>query len=132
MVEKTLVFIKPDGVQRKLVGRLISRFEDKGFEIKQLKLETLSSELVEKHYVEHVEKPFFPNLKTYIMSGPIVIMVLEGESVIQHVRKMVGATNPLEAEQGTIRGDFALTTSYNIVHASDSPESAEREISNFF
>ena len=132
MVEKTLVFIKPDGVQRKLVGRLISRFEDKGFEIKQLKLETLSSELVEKHYVEHVEKPFFPNLKTYIMSGPIVIMVLEGESVIQHVRNMVGATNPLEAEQGTIRGDFALTTSYNIVHASDSPESAEREISNFF
>lgn len=132
MVEKTLVFIKPDGVQRQLVGRLISRFEDKGFEIKQLKLETLSSELVEKHYVEHIEKPFFPNLKSYIMSGPIVIMVLEGESVIQHVRKMVGATNPLDAEQGTIRGDFALTTSYNIVHASDSSESAEREISNFF
>ena len=132
MVERSLVFIKPDGVQRKLVGRIIARFEDKGFNLEQLSLVNMSSDLVDKHYIEHVEKPFFPNLKKYIMSGPIIVMVLEGEGVITHIRKMVGATNPIEAEQGTIRADYALNTSFNIIHASDSTESAEREIKNFF
>ena len=132
MVEKSLVFIKPDGVQRKLVGRIVARFEDKGFNIEQLRLLTMTSDLVDSHYVEHVEKPFFPDLKKYIMSGPIVVMVLEGEGVITNVRKMVGATNPVDAEQGTIRADYALTTSFNIIHASDSTDSAEREINNFF
>ena len=132
MVEKSLVFIKPDGVQRKLVGRIVARFEDKGFNIEQLRLLNMTSDLVDTHYEEHVEKPFFPDLKKYIMSGPIVVMVLEGEGVITNVRKMVGATNPVDAEQGTIRADYALTTSFNIIHASDSSTSAEREIANFF
>lgn len=131
-MEKTLVFIKPDGVERGLVGEVLARFERRGIQLQRLELMTLSSEQVERHYQEHIEKPFFPNLKAYILSGPIVVMVLQAENVISIVRKMVGVTNAAEAEPGTIRGDFALTTSFNIIHASDSPESAAREIETFF
>ena len=132
MVEQSLVFIKPDGVKRGLIGQVVTRFENKGFDIKELKMMDLTEDLVDRHYQEHIEKGFYPDLKEYVMSGSVVVMVIEGESVIAHIRKMVGATNPLDAEQGSIRGDFAVTTSYNIVHASDSVESAKREIGSFF
>ena len=130
--EKTLVFIKPDAVKRGLVGKIITRFEDKGFEILELKKMTVSSELAAKHYEEHFGKPFFPYLKQFIMSGPIVVMVLEGIDAVSAVRKMIGITNSAKAESGTIRGDFSLSGRFNIMHASDSPESAAREIANFF
>lgn len=131
-MEKSLVFIKPDGVERGLIGTVLQRFEQRGIKVSKLQLKTLTPEQVDAHYVEHVEKPFYPNLKEYILSGPIALMVLEAENVISIVRKMVGATNSAEAAPGTIRGDFALTTQHNIIHASDSSESAEREINNFF
>lgn len=132
MVEQSLVFIKPDGVKRGLVGEVLSRFERRGLVIKQLQLMSLTSEQVDAHYIEHVEKPFFPDLKSYIMSGPVAVMVIEGPSAISIIRTMVGVTNAAEAAPGTIRGDLALTTSENIIHASDSPESAAREVANFF
>lgn len=131
-MEKSLVFVKPDGVQRGLVGEIIRRFEARGLSIVNLVKMNLTSELVDAHYVEHVSKSFYPDLKTYIMSGPVVVMVLEGENAIAAIRKTVGATNSSQAEAGTIRGDFALTTAHNLVHASDSVESAAREIANFF
>ena len=132
MVERSLVFIKPDGVQRGLVGKVLGRFETRGIKLVELKMLTLTSKLVDKHYEEHVKKPFYPGLKEYVMSGPVVVMVLEGEGVISVIRKMVGTTDPAEADSGTIRGDYALTKSFNIIHASDSQQSAEREIKNFF
>ncbi len=131
-MEKTLVFIKPDGVARKLVGAIISRFENRGIIIKEMKLLTLTPEQSDAHYQEHLQRPFYPELKAYITSGPMVVMVLEAENVVSIVRKMVGKTNAAEAEPGTIRGDFALNTAHNIIHASDSIESAIREISHFF
>jgi len=131
-MDRTLVFIKPDGVQRGLVGTVLQRFEQRGIRLVEMKHLSLTEDLIEKHYVEHLEKPFFPDLKRYMLSGPIVVMILEAEGVVSIVRKMVGATNSAEAEPGTIRGDYALNTSNNIIHASDSAESAEREISNFF
>ena len=131
-MEKTLVFIKPDGVQRGLVGKILTRFEQRGITLVQAQLKQLSPEQVDAHYEEHLEKPFYPNLKEYILSGPIFIMVLEAENVIAITRTMVGVTNSAEAAPGTIRGDYALNTQNNIVHASDSPESAQREITNFF
>ena len=131
-MEKTLVFIKPDGVQRGFVGNVLSRFETRGLKIEALKMMTISSELADQHYREHVDKPFYPDLKKYVTSSPVVAMILEGPNVVSVVRKMVGATNAGEADPGTIRGDFALTTSENIVHASDSVESANREIDLFF
>ncbi|MAH80222.1 MAG: nucleoside-diphosphate kinase [Rickettsiales bacterium] len=131
-MEQSLIFIKPDGVERGLVGEVLKRFEQRQIKLKQLELKQLSPDQVDAHYIEHVEKPFYPNLKKYILSGPVVLMVLEAENVISIVRKMVGVTNSAEAEPGTIRGDFALNTSNNIIHASDSPESAAREIKNFF
>ena len=131
-MEQSLIFIKPDGVERGLIGEVLKRFEQRQIKVKQLELKKLSPEQVDAHYIEHINKGFYPNLKEYILSGPVVLMVLEAENVISIVRKMVGATNSAEAEPGTIRGDFALNTSNNIIHASDSPESAQREISNFF
>ena len=131
-MEQSLIFIKPDGVERGLIGEVLKRFEQRQIKVKQLELKQLSPEQVDAHYIEHINKGFYPNLKEYILSGPVVLMVLEAENVISIVRKMVGATNSAEAEPGTIRGDFALNTSNNIIHASDSRESAQREISNFF
>ncbi|MAQ63890.1 MAG: nucleoside-diphosphate kinase [Actinobacteria bacterium] len=131
-MEKTLVFIKPDGVERGLVGTVLNRFEQRGIKVERLELKQLTETEVDAHYQEHLERDFYPNLKRYIMSGPIVVMVLAADNVIAIVRKMVGVTNSAEAEPGTIRGDYALTTQNNIIHASDSVESAEREIANFF
>jgi len=130
--ERTFVMVKPDGVQRGLVGEVISRLERRGLKIVAMKMLWVDRELAEKHYAEHVGKPFFPSLISYITSGPSVAMVVEGESAIQVVRSMLGKTDPKEASPGTIRGDFALFTGRNIVHGSDSPASAQREISLFF
>lgn len=132
MVEQSFVMLKPDAVERKLIGRVITRFEEKALTIKEMKLLTVSSELSDAHYVEHLERPFYPDLKQYIMSGPVVALVVEGESAVSVIRKMVGITNAAEAEPGSIRGDFGVSTSFNIVHASDSVESAKREISLWF
>lgn len=131
-MEQTLVFIKPDGVARGLVGKVLARFEDRGIQIKKLVMLHLTDSQIDAHYEEHLAKPFYPDLKTYMKSGPVVVMVLEAPGVVAILRKMTGATNSAHAEPGTIRGDFALTTSHNIIHASDSVESAAREIKNFF
>ena len=131
-MEKTLVFIKPDGVRRKIMGELLTRFERRGFSILQLKMMMLSEELVARHYEEHLQKFFYSELKEYVMSGPIVVMVLGGANVIKIVRRMMGVTNPAEADPGTIRGDYCVEPPYNLLHASDSPEAAEREIRTFF
>jgi nucleoside-diphosphate kinase len=132
MVEQTMVFIKPDGVKRKLMAEVVRRFETRGFVFKKLELRQLSSEEIDAHYAEHTDKPFYPNLKEFILSGPVLLMVLEGPRVIDVVRRMVGPTDALDAEPGTIRGDLATQKSENIIHASDSAESATREIQNFF
>lgn len=131
-MEQSLVFIKPDGVERGLTGEILKRFEQRGIKLIKLELKTLTEQQIEAHYQEHINKPFFPNLKRYILSGPIALMVLEAENVISIIRTMVGVTNAAEAAPGTIRGDFALNTQNNIIHASDSVDSAKREISNFF
>ncbi len=132
MVEQSLVFIKPDGVKRRLVSEIVGRFEKRGFTFVKLELRQLSSDEVDRHYEEHVTRDFYPRLKDFILSGPVVIMVLEGERVVDTIRKMVGVTDSLDAEPGTIRGDLALDKGENVVHASDSVESAQREIENFF
>lgn len=124
--------IKPDGVQRKLIGEVIKRIEKRGLDIEKLKLMLLEKEMAERHYVQHKGRPFFDGLIDYVTSGPVVAMVISGESAIAVVRKMMGATDPAQAEPGTVRGDFALDISENIVHSSDSKESAEKEISLFF
>jgi len=131
-MEKTFLMIKPDGVQRNLIGPIVSRLENKGFKIVGAKLMQVSEELAKTHYQEHAEKPFFGELVDFITSGPVFAMVLEGENVISTARLVVGSTNPQEAAPGTIRGDFGLTVGKNIIHGSDSPESAEREIGLFF
>ncbi|HIP25677.1 MAG TPA: nucleoside-diphosphate kinase [Archaeoglobus profundus] len=131
-MERTFVMIKPDGVQRGLIGEIISRLERKGLKIVAMKMINVDRELAEKHYAEHKEKPFFNNLVQYITSGPVVAMVVEGKNAVKVVRTLVGATDPVEAQPGTIRGDFGLDIGRNIIHASDSLESAEREISLFF
>ena len=131
-MEKTLLIIKPDGVERGLIGEIISRIERKGLKISALKLERVSREKAGIHYREHKGKEFYKDLIGFITSSPVVLAVVEGEKAIATVRKMAGATRALEAEAGTIRGDFAMTTTKNIVHSSDSPESAKREIKNFF
>jgi len=131
-MEQTFVMIKPDGVQRGLVGEILSRFEKKGFKIVAAKFGILTESVVDQHYAEHVKKPFYPGMKTYIMSGPVFRFVLEGDNVIATVRKMNGATNPAEATPGTVRGDFALSVGKNVIHASDAPESAAREIALHF
>jgi len=130
--ERTFVMLKPDTVRRKLIGRIIQRFEDKGLEIVEMKMLKIPKELAEKLYEEHKNKDFFKSLVDFITSGRVVVMVIEGENAISVVRKMIGKTNPLEAEMGTIRGDFGYSTPDNLVHASDSQESAKREMQLFF
>jgi len=124
--------VKPDGVQRNLVGEIIARFEKRGIKIVALKMLRISRELAEKHYGEHKGKPFFEPLVDFITSGPVVAMVLEGKDVVSTARDMMGATNPLKAATGTIRGSFGMDVGRNVVHGSDSPESAAREIGLFF
>ncbi|MFB9859882.1 nucleoside-diphosphate kinase [Salinicoccus siamensis] len=131
-MEKTFLMIKPDGVQRNLIGTIVERLENKGFKIAGAKLMHVSEELAKTHYQEHADKPFFGELVDFITSGPVFAMVLEGENVIDTARLVVGSTNPQQAAPGTIRGDFGLTVGKNIIHGSDSKESAEREISLFF
>ena len=131
-MERTFAMVKPDGVQRGLVGEVIRRFEKKGIKIAALKLMQITPELAERHYAEHKERPFFADLVSFITSGPVVAMVLEGENVIAMVRTMMGATNPKDSALGTIRGDFGMTIDKNIIHGSDSPASAVREIGIFF
>jgi nucleoside-diphosphate kinase len=129
---RTLIIIKPDAVQRGLIGKVLRRFESRGIKIAALKMVHIKKELAEKHYGEHKGKPFYEPLVTYITSFPVVVGVLEGENIVPVVRKMCGATNPQNAENGTIRGDFGMVTGRNIIHASDSEASAEREIALFF
>ena len=124
--------IKPDAVQRGLAGTIISRYEAKGLRIAAMKIMQVTDELARQHYAEHVNKPFFPGLLSYITSGPVVALVLEGKNAVAEVRKLNGATNPLEAACGTIRGDFAQEVGRNVVHGSDSVESAAREIAIYF
>ncbi|HCF29516.1 MAG TPA: nucleoside-diphosphate kinase [Cyanobacteria bacterium UBA11049] len=131
-MERTFLAIKPDGVQRALVGEIIRRFEDKGFTLAGLKFMKVSRELAEQHYGVHREKPFFSGLVEFITSGPVVAMVWEGDGVVAAARKMIGATNPLTAEPGTIRGDFGINIGRNIIHGSDAPETAQQEVSLWF
>jgi nucleoside-diphosphate kinase len=131
-LERTFLAIKPDGVQRKLIGEIIRRFETKGFTLVGLKLMNVSRELAETHYGVHRERPFFAGLVDFITSGPVVAMVWEGEGVIASARKIIGATNPLNAEPGTIRGDFGVNVGRNLIHGSDAPETAQQEISLWF
>lgn len=131
-MEKTFLMVKPDGVQRNLIGEIVGRFEAKGFQLVGAKLMQIPTELAEEHYGEHKERPFFGELVEFITSGPVFAMVWEGENVISTARLLVGATNPKESAPGTIRGDFALTVGKNIIHGSDAPESADREIGLFF
>jgi len=131
-VERTFVMVKPDGVSKALVGTVIDRLERKGLKLMQMKMMTIDQSLAEEHYGEHKERPFFGDLVSFITSGPVVAMEWSGESAISAARQMMGATNPLEAGPGTIRGDFAVEIGENIVHGSDGPESAERELGLFF
>ena len=130
--ERTFVAIKPDGVKRGIIGQIIQRFENKGFKIVGMKLLQVTPDLAAKHYEEHQGKPFYTRLVHYITSGPIVAMVIEGYEAIESVRHIVGATNPMKADVGTIRADFAQVMEYNVIHASDSPTSAQREINLYF
>lgn len=131
-VERTLILVKPDGVKRGLVGEIIGRFERKGLRLRGLKMLTFTDALAEKHYAEHVEKPFFPELKSFITSGPVVAMVIEGDEAVGLCRTMMGATKFTDAAPGTIRGDYAFSFTENLVHGSDSAESARREAEIFF
>jgi nucleoside-diphosphate kinase len=131
-LERTLVLLKPDCVQRRLMGRVISRFEDKGFNIVAMKLLQVTPELSKQHYAEHLSKPFYPALESFITASPIVALVLEGLEAIRVTRDILGATSGLKAAAGTIRGDFSSSRQMNLVHASDGPEAAAREISLYF
>lgn len=131
-MERTFLAIKPDGVQRKLVGEIIRRFETKGFTLVGLKFISVSRELAEEHYSVHRERPFFPGLVEFITSAPVVAMVWEGDGVVAAARKIIGATNPLNAEPGTIRGDFGANIGRNLIHGSDAIETAQREIALWF
>ncbi|GAA1795850.1 nucleoside-diphosphate kinase [Planosporangium flavigriseum] len=132
MGERTLVLVKPDAVRRGLVGEVISRFERKGLTIEEMRLRTMDGALADAHYAEHVDKPFYPPLKEFMTSGPLVAMILSGDQAIEVVRALTGATDGRKAAPGTIRGDFSLSNRENLVHASDSPESAKREIELWF
>jgi nucleoside-diphosphate kinase len=131
-MDKTLILVKPDAFARNLTGEIIARFERKGLRIVALRHITMDAQIAEQHYAEHEGKPFFEELVTFITSGPLVAMVLEGEEAVRAARQVIGATNPLEATTGSIRGDFAVAVGQNMVHGSDSPESAEREAKLFF
>jgi len=130
--ERTLILVKPDAFRRGLTGEILTRFERKGLKIADLKLLTADEEIARRHYAEHVEKPFFGELVEFITGGPLVAAVLEGPQAVVAARQVIGATNPLEANVGTIRGDYAVEVTFNLVHGSDSPESAEREIGIWF
>ncbi|HWR42427.1 nucleoside-diphosphate kinase [Sporomusa sp.] len=132
ITQSTLVLLKPDAVQRKLCGEILSRFERKGLMLTALKLLKLTPAMAAEHYHEHTGKPFYPGLVEFITSGPVVAMVLTGPNAVKIVRTMMGSTNPVDAPSGTIRGDFATVMSQNIVHGSDSPASAQREIAIYF
>ncbi|WP_019877992.1 nucleoside-diphosphate kinase [Sporichthya polymorpha] len=132
MSEKTLVLVKPDGVRRGLVGQILSRFEAKGFTIEAMKLQTVDKQLADQHYAEHVEKGWYPELREFITSGPLVALILSGDEAITVVRGIVGATDGRKAAPGTVRGDFSLSNQENLIHASDSAESAAREIALWF
>jgi nucleoside-diphosphate kinase len=131
-MDRTLILVKPDAFARNLTGEIIARFERKGLRIVALKHMTMDAQLAEQHYAEHEGKPFFGELVSFITSGPLVAMVLEGDEAVRAARQVIGATNPLEAAPGSIRGDFAVEVGQNMVHGSDSPESAEREAKLFF
>lgn len=131
-IQRTLVLCKPDAVQRGLVGRIIARFEDKGLKIAGLKLLRVDDALAAQHYAEHVEKPFYPELRGFVTSSPVVAMAIEGNNAVEVVRSLMGVTNPQIAAAGTIRGDFGLNLTKNLVHGSDSLASAERELALFF
>ena len=131
-MERTLILVKPDAFARNLTGEIIARFERKGLRLVALRLMTMDSALAERHYAEHEGKPFFGELVSFITSGPLVAMVLEGEQAVAAARQVIGATNPIEAAPGSIRGDFAIEVGQNMVHGSDSPESAAREVALFF
>ncbi|AWR97202.1 nucleoside-diphosphate kinase [Acidianus sulfidivorans JP7] len=128
----TFVMIKPDGVKRRLIGDIIKRFEKRGLNIVAMKMLRMDRATAEKLYEEHKGKSFFEDLISYIMSGPVVCMVIEGDEAVSVVRKMIGSTDPKDAQPGTIRGDYALSKAENVIHASDSPEKAKREMSIFF
>ena len=130
--QRTLVLVKPDGVKRRLVGEIISRFESRGLELVGLKVIQIDEDLAKRHYAAHAEKTFFPGLVEFITSGPVVAMALEGEFAIELVRQSMGSTDPLKAFPGTIRGDFGISVESNIVHGSDSQTSAKKEINLFF
>ena len=131
-MERTLILVKPDAFARGLTGEIIARFERKGLKIAALELRTLDEQIAKTHYAEHEGKPFFGELVEFITSGPLVAMVLEGDEAVKAARQVIGATNPLEATTGSIRGDFAIQVGQNMVHGSDSDESAEREAKLFF
>ncbi|NIP86314.1 MAG: nucleoside-diphosphate kinase [Planctomycetales bacterium] len=131
-MERTLILLKPDCVQRRLAGRVLSRFEDKGFNVIALKMMRITPELAREHYAEHVTKPFYPGLEKFITGAPVVAAVIEGLEAIRVVREMLGATSGLQAAPGTIRGDFSSSRQMNLVHASDGPEAAAREIALYF
>ena len=131
-MERTLILVKPDAFARGLTGEIIARFERKGLKIVALRHMTVEQELAERHYAEHAERPFFGELVQFITSGPIVALVLEGEHAVSAARQVIGATDPLQAGSGSIRGDFAVQVGQNMVHGSDSPESAARESALFF
>lgn len=130
--QQTLILLKPDAVQRRLCGRILSRIEDKGLKITALKMLRITPELSREHYAEHVEKPFYPLLEEFITSGPVIALIAEGPGAVQVVRDMMGKTNGRESAPGTIRGDFGLSRQVNLIHGSDSPESAQREIGIYF
>jgi nucleoside-diphosphate kinase len=131
-MQRTLIILKPDAVKRKLVGRIIQRIEDKGFLIEAMKMTTLTNKLCEEHYAHLKDKPFFPEILNFMTSSPVLVATISGSDVIKGMRILVGKTNWLEAEPGTIRGDFAFSTNENLIHASDSEDSAEEEIKRFF
>ena len=131
-LQKTFVMVKPDGVRRGLVGEVISRFERKGLRLTRARMLTIDADLAARHYAEHVAKPFYPDLAAFITSGPVLAMAWEGEEAVEVARAPMGVTDPKKAAPGTIRGDFGLVTTENIVHGSDSPASAERELGLFF
>lgn len=131
-VQQTFVMVKPDGVRRRLIGEVVSRIEAKGYDIKEMRLFTIDETLAKKHYAEHSEKPFFTELVSFITSGPVVAMLVEGIDAVGGMRALMGATDPIQAAPGSLRGDFASVITENLVHGSDSPASAEREINLFF
>ena len=131
-MQRTFIMVKPDGVKRSLIGEVVRRIEAKGYRIVEMKMFTIDEDLAKRHYAEHTDKPFFDELVSFITSGPVVAMMVEGQDAVTGMRQLMGATNPLEAAPGSIRGDYATLIGENIVHGSDSPESAERELGLFF